>query len=39
LGGYETWLGSNYVEEEATTKIVATLLEMFEALRKDNTNK
>lgn len=29
LGGYETWLGSNKVEEEASTKIVQALLEMF----------
>ena len=38
LGGYETWLGSNYVEEEATTKIVATLLKLLEALRENSTN-
>ncbi len=38
LGGYETWLGSNYVEEEATTKIVATLLELFAALRENSTD-
>ena len=37
LGGYETWLGSNYVEEDATTKIVTTLLELFEALRENST--
>ncbi|HQX54134.1 MAG TPA: hypothetical protein PLR25_29745 [Planctomycetaceae bacterium] len=39
LGGYETWLGSNYVEEDATTKIVSTLLELFEALRESGANK
>jgi neutral ceramidase len=33
LGGYETWLGTNYVEKEASRKIVAALLEMFESLR------
>lgn len=33
LGGYETWLGSNKVEEEASTKIVRTLLEMFGELK------
>jgi hypothetical protein len=33
LGGYETWLGSNYVEKEATTKIVATLLDLFQTLK------
>ncbi|WDQ18448.1 neutral/alkaline non-lysosomal ceramidase N-terminal domain-containing protein [Rhodopirellula sp. P2] len=36
LGGYETWLGSNYVEKEATTKIVAALLEMFQNLQEDD---
>ena len=29
LGGYETWLGSNRVEEEASSKIVATLIGLF----------
>jgi neutral ceramidase len=28
LGGYETWLGTNRVEKEASRKIVATLLEL-----------
>ena len=32
LGGYETWLGTNYVEKEASRKIVQELLEMFESL-------
>ncbi|QDT09681.1 neutral/alkaline non-lysosomal ceramidase N-terminal domain-containing protein [Stieleria marina] len=36
LGGYETWLGTSYVEQEATTKIVAALLEMFQSLQQDN---
>jgi len=36
LGGYETWLGSNYVEKEATTKIVATLLDLFETLQQQH---
>ena len=36
LGGYETWLGTNYVEKEATTKIVAALLEMFQRQLEDN---
>ncbi|GAB5405208.1 MAG: neutral/alkaline non-lysosomal ceramidase N-terminal domain-containing protein [Aureliella sp.] len=35
LGGYETWLGTNYVEKQASTKIVAKLLEMFESLTQD----
>jgi len=29
LGGYETWLGTSKVETEASTKIVAAILEMF----------
>ena len=29
LGGYETWLGTNRVEKEASRKIVAKLLELF----------
>ena len=33
LGGYETWLGTNFVEYQASTKIVAALLEMFSELR------
>ncbi|MEQ9442941.1 MAG: hypothetical protein RIG62_28135 [Cyclobacteriaceae bacterium] len=31
LGGYETWLGTNRVEIEASTKIVAELMSLFEA--------
>jgi neutral ceramidase len=33
LGGYETWIGSNKVQIEATTIIVKHLLEMFAALK------
>ena len=33
LGGYETWLGTNMVEKEASEKIEAKLLEMFGRLR------
>ncbi len=33
LGGYETWLGINKVEQEASRKIVAKLLELFAQLR------
>ena len=33
LGGYETWLGTNKVEVEASTKIVNALLEMFAELK------
>jgi neutral ceramidase len=32
LGGYETWLGTNKVEEQASVKIVDALLEMFTEL-------
>jgi hypothetical protein len=33
LGGYETWLGTNRVEKEASRKIVATLLDLFATLK------
>jgi hypothetical protein len=33
LGGYETWLGTNYVETKAATKIVSTLLDLFQTLQ------
>ena len=33
LGGYETWLGTNRLEVDASTKIVAALLEMMDKLR------
>ena len=33
LGGYETWLGTNFVEYQASTKIVATLLGLFDELQ------
>jgi hypothetical protein len=33
LGGYETWLGTNKVEIEASEKIVKTILDLFEELR------
>lgn len=32
LGGYETWLGTNYVEFEASERIEETLLEMLKSL-------
>lgn len=35
LGGYETWLGTNYVEKEASRKIVRNLLEMFETMHRE----
>ncbi len=36
LGGYETWLGTNFVEPEASRKIVTTLLELFQNLHDNN---
>ncbi len=33
LGGYETWLGTNRVETEASDKITAKLLELFAKLK------
>jgi hypothetical protein len=37
LGGYETWLGTNYVEKDATTKIVNQLLALFARLKKEDS--
>jgi len=34
LGGYETWLGTNNVQLDASEKIVARLLAMFERLKQ-----
>ncbi len=34
LGGYETWLGSNRVQEDASVILVKNLLEMLHELRK-----
>lgn len=36
LGGYETWLGTNYVETTATDKIVPRLLKMFSELKAES---
>jgi hypothetical protein len=33
LGGYETWLGTNRVEREASVKITAKILELLGKLR------
>jgi hypothetical protein len=33
LGGYETWLGTNFVQKDASELLVSTLLEMLNALR------
>lgn len=34
LGGYETWMGTNRVEREASVKITRTLLQMLDSLRQ-----
>jgi hypothetical protein len=34
LGGYETWLGTNRLELEASDKLLAELLDMAAALKK-----
>ncbi|KAA5543049.1 hypothetical protein FYK55_12195 [Roseiconus nitratireducens] len=33
LGGYETWLGTNYVQPDASERIVSRLLELFSMLQ------
>lgn len=33
LGGYETWLGTNYVEKQASAKITQRLLELFDRVK------
>jgi hypothetical protein len=33
LGGYETWMGTNKVEKEASVKIVANLIDMFSSMK------
>lgn len=38
LGGYETWLGTNRVETEASVKIVDALLDLFGRLKKTESN-
>lgn len=34
LGGYETWLGTNFVEEKASTKIVESLMSLSNSLQE-----
>jgi hypothetical protein len=36
LGGYETWLGTNYLEPEASVKITRTILELFGQVQAAN---
>jgi len=38
LGGYETWMGTNRVEVQASEKIVATLLDLFKDLKSRSTS-
>jgi len=38
LGGYETWMGTNLLEKEASRKISAALLEMLQRLAAAKTN-
>jgi len=39
LGGYETWLGTNKVEIEASTKLTAALLEMLGELKAEKEKR
>lgn len=39
LGGYETWLGTNYVEEKASEKIVDSLMKMSNSLSEQSKQK
>lgn len=34
MGGYETWLGTNRVEYEASNKIIAELMNLFQEIKK-----
>lgn len=38
LGGYETWLGTNRVEREASVKITATTLELLKQLKRSRSD-
>lgn len=38
LGGYETWLGTNRVEKDASTKIVNKVLQLFSSMKSDFTS-
>jgi len=39
MGGYETWLGTSYVEKTASTQIVESLLEMYRSLQQETASK
>jgi hypothetical protein len=39
LGGYETWLGTNFLEIEASVKIVSRLLEMLQQLSQTRSRQ
>jgi hypothetical protein len=34
LGGYETWMGTNKVEKEASQKIVTEILKLFNQVKQ-----
>lgn len=38
-GGYETWLGTNRVEEESSTKIVPKLMSLFNTMSSPEIKK
>jgi hypothetical protein len=37
LGGYETWMGSNRVQKDASVILIHNFLEMLDDLHKDAT--
>lgn len=39
LGGYETWIGTNKVEKEASLKIVENVIESFNLMQQNINNK
>lgn len=38
LGGYETWLGTNFVEQQASNRITETLLKLQQRLKSEQAN-
>lgn len=39
LGGYETWIGTNRLEKEASTKLTTNLLEMVEEMKANDPSR
>ena len=39
LGGYETWLGTNRLEPQASTKLLDNLLEMAAEIKESSATK